>query len=302
MLMVVFLRLVPRRFGGNGPVPGDGCFPPTAKTIIVGVARQSNDLLNDDYIGNDVRSEHAPLTDYALEHGVTLRDDSILVQPPPNSWYHAELAQPFWPKLPVVLEHEHFGSSVRKKAWDGELLLEAVEDYHASYMSIHWWPREFLEANRETIRRINQRLGYRIQLRQASWPGSVGLSEPLVVTTEWANAGVAPCYPGGYAAVTLKDNQGGIVAVHVDESFDVRDLEVGPPGEATAETLRSELVVARRYVDGPRTFARASEPGTYDLFLSIGERGGTPKLALPLAGGDGQRRYRVGAIELTERE
>ena len=255
--------------------------------------------LNDDYIGNDVRSEHAPLTDYALEHGVTLRDDSILVQPPPNSWYHAELAGPFWPKLPVVLEHEHFGSSVRKKAWDGELLLKAVEDYHASYMSIHWWPREFLEANRETIRRINQRLGYRIQLREASWPGSVRLGEPLVVETKWANAGVAPCYPGGYVAVTLKDDAGGIVAVHVDESFDVRDLEVGPPGEAKAETLRSQFAVARRYVDGPRTFARAAEPGTYHLFISIGRRDGTPKLALPLPDGDGQRRYRLGAIELT---
>jgi hypothetical protein len=39
--------------------------------------------------------------------GVTLRDDSIMVWPPPKHWYHAEMAQAFWPKLPVILEHDH---------------------------------------------------------------------------------------------------------------------------------------------------------------------------------------------------
>jgi hypothetical protein len=258
--------------------------------------------LNDDYIGNDVRSERAPLTDYALARGVTLRDDSILVQPPPRSWYHAELAQPFWPRLPVILEHQHFGPSKSRGAWDGELLIQSVEDYHASYMSIHWWPREELDENRETIRRINLRLGYRIQLREAAWPRRVRLGEPFTITTGWANAGVAPCYPGGYVAVTLKDEKGGIVDVQVDESFDVRDLEAGPKGEAETQTLRSECVVARRYVDGPRTFARAARPGTYDLYISVGMRDGTPKIALPLEGHDGQRRYRLGQIELLEAE
>lgn len=258
--------------------------------------------LNDDYIGNAVRTEHAPLTDYALEHGVTLRDDSVLVQPPPRSWYHAKLAQPFWPKLPVVLEHEHFGSSKRKGAWDGQLLLKAVEDYHASYMSIHWWPREELNQNRETIHRINRRLGYRLQLREASWPRSVRVGEPFTVTTSWANAGVAPCYPGGYVAVTLKDEKGGIVDVQVDESFNVRGLEVGPQDRAQAETVRSEFVVARRYVHGPRSFSRAVRPGTYDLFISVGQRDGTPRIALPLAGDDGRRRYRLGRIELLAAE
>jgi hypothetical protein len=45
-----------------------------------------------------------------------------------------------------------------------------VEEYHASYMSIHWWPREFLQENRPVIEKINLRLGYRLQLRELSWP------------------------------------------------------------------------------------------------------------------------------------
>jgi hypothetical protein len=111
--------------------------------------------------------------------------------------------------------------------------------------------------------------------------------------------GVAPCYPGGYVAVTLKDPEGGIVAVHVDESLDMRELSVGPPGGAEVETLCSEFVVARRNVDGPRSFAPATKPGTCDLFISVGLRDGTPKLALPLENDDGHHRYRLGQIRLS---
>jgi hypothetical protein len=40
------------------------------------------------------------------------------------------------------------------------------------------------------------------------------------------------------------------------------------------------------------------KPGTYDVFISVGDRDGTPRLALPLKDGDGHRRYRLGTIEL----
>jgi len=98
-------------------------------------------------------------------------------------------------------------------------LLKSVEDYHASYMSIHWWPREELEENRETVERINRRMGYRIELREISWPAEVELGAPFVVETAWANAGVAPCYGGGFWALTLKDSKGGVVSAHVDEGL-----------------------------------------------------------------------------------
>ncbi len=253
--------------------------------------------VSDDYIGPGNRVAQHEITDYMLAHGVTLRDDSICVQPPPNSWYHAELAGPFWPKLPVVLEHEHYGASVARNAWDdGRLLERAVEDYHAAYMSIHWWPDEFLEKNREAIERINRRLGYRLQLREISWPREIALGQPFTVKATWANAGVAPCYPGGYMAVTLKDEQGGIVSLHVLDRFNLRDLQVGPPNEATPAEYSGTFTVAQVYLDGPRTFARSATPGTLDVFVSVGSLDGTPRIALPLADDDGQRRYRIGQI------
>jgi len=241
------------------------------------------------------------VSDYALSKGVTLRDDSIMVQPPPRSWYHDEMAQEFWPHFPVILEHEHYGGSLNRGAWDKSLFLKSVEDYHASYMSIHWWPRILLNENRDVIDKINLRMGYRLQLREATLPKSVRLGEPFVIKTKWANAGVAPCYPGGYVTITIKDDKGGIVLVHVDESLNMRDLEIGPENQAPVRVLSSTLNVAPLFVDGPRSFSRAAQPGNYNLYVSVGSRDGTPEIALPYKGNDGQRRYELGKIEVLER-
>jgi len=251
--------------------------------------------LNDDVIGPSRSGQRFPLTDYALSRGVTLRDDSILVQAPPRQWYHAELAQAFWPKMPVVLEHEHYGSSKKRGAWgNGAMLLQAVEQYHASYMSIHWWPREELEENREIIAQINRRLGYRLQLREISWPQKVVIGKPFSIDSKWANAGVAPCYPGGFMALTVKDKQDGIVSALVDEGFNMSELAVGPPGQAPVSSRRSQFRIG--------AFGPATNPGIYDLYVSIGSRDGTPEIALPLPHGDNQRRYKIGTITLAKEQ
>lgn len=247
--------------------------------------------ISDDVVGHDRPGRSFPVTDDALAKGVSLRDDSILVQPPPRSWYHAELAQAFWPRFPVVLEHEHYGSSKIRKAWgDGSLLVKAIEDYHASYLSIHWWPRELLADNRAIIDRINLRMGYRLQLRRLSWPEVVTIGQPFEVNAEWANAGVAPCYVGGFMTITLKDDKGGIVSVLVADGLDMRSLEVGPEGKAPVRLQKSEFTVGQ--------FAPVTKPGVYDVYVSVGMRDGTPRIALPLANDDGQHRYKVGTITL----
>ena len=225
---------------------------------------------------------------YALDQGLTLRDDSILVQPGTNAYFHAGWAQPFWPRVPVILESEHYGGSKARGCWqDGSLYLKAVEDYHASYASIHWWPREFLEENRELVRKINLRLGYRLQLVEASWPKTVRSGGELAFAGVWRNAGVAPCLPGGHPAVTLKDSQGGIAAVLVDESFDVRALPVAAADKAESRSQK-EFFLLPFQLGG----------GRYEVFVSVGTRTGTPRIALPLDGDDGQRRYRLGTIQV----
>ncbi|MFN7997006.1 MAG: DUF4832 domain-containing protein [Bryobacteraceae bacterium] len=259
-------------------------------------------VVNDDF---SLQGRGIELFEHARELGMGFRDDSILVEKPPHSYYHAYLATPFWPTTPVVLECEHYGPSAEDGAWgDGSLYLKAIEDYHASYASVHWYPREFLKANQKLIDRINLRLGYRLQLLEASWPSEVGAASTMLVGYRWRNDGVAPCLPGGHPAITLKDDRGGIAAVFADEDFDMRALPVGEPGQA--EAIGRELKKGgERLPQSARPLARFQlppasilKPGNYAVYISVGTRTGTPRIALPLAGDDGQHRYKLGGVRV----
>lgn len=214
--------------------------------------------------------------------------------------YCNEMAQYFWPIMPVILEHEHYGGSVQRKAWDKNLLLKAVEEYHASYMSIHWWPDILLRENKDVIEKINLRLGYRIQVPHIEWPKKVRKNQPFIIKSSWKNSGVAPCYPGGYPCFTLKDSKGGIVSVLVDDSFNVRDLSVDAPGRAQNKLLESECIIAKevglQLGEVGKSFSRTCLPGTYELYISVGTLDGTPVLELPYEGSDSHKRYKLGKI------
>jgi hypothetical protein len=211
--------------------------------------------ISDDFAGHDKPGRNFPITDYALSRGVTLRDDSILVQASATIVVSRRDGPGLLAEMPVILEHEHYAGSKGRGAWSGELLLKAVEDYHASFMSIHGWPREILTENRETIDKINQRMGYRLQPLEVSWPKTVEIGKAsFKVNWTWANKGVAPCYPGGFPCLTLKDAEGGIVSVLTDESLDMRRLKVGPPDEAPVTTHESDFTIGGI---GPTT-----KPGT----------------------------------------
>ena len=246
--------------------------------------------ISDDICGPENRKGHWKGMEYALSQGVTFRDDSILVQPFPNHWYHAEMAERFWRTLPVILEHEHFGGSVGRGAWDRDLFIQSVEDHHASFMSIHWWPGVLLKENKDAIDKINLRLGYRLQLRELRYPKQAEIGELFSVHWKWANAGVAPCYKGGFPALTLKDAKGGIVSVLVEDSFDVNTLTVAALNEAETKNTTSSFRIG--------LIAPVTKPGIYDVFVSVGTQDGTPVYELPLDGTYGQKRYKLGTIEL----
>ena len=269
--------------------------------------------ISDDFAGHNKPGKRFPITDYALSKGVTIRDDSILTNPRKNAkpWHHAEMAQAFWPKLPVILEHQHYGPCKARGTWRPDKIVESVEAYHASFMSIHAFPKEYLAENREMIDRINLRMGYRILPVSVTWPRTVTIastqgsytaygdvtnqgdgSRRFAVQWSWVNKGVAPCHPGGHPALTLKDAKGGIVAVLVDESLDMRDLGVGEPGGAPVTKHQSEFIVG---LYGPTT-----RPAVCDLYISVGQRDGTPTIALPMKDHDGQRRYKIGTITLRD--
>ena len=269
-----------------------------------------------------------PVLDYARAKGVSLRDDSILVNVPigplaekrgHKSWYHDELAGKYWPTMPVIVEHEHYGLSKARGAWKGEWLENSVEAYHCSFLSIHWWPEQFYKENKESIERINLRLGYRLNLKSLEMPKSVEIGERFPVRFAWANVGVAPFYAGGYATITIKDKKGGIVAVLVDDTLNLSTLPVAKKGEekvvSSTKTFNigflnpkeffNEFTLNMEKRDGAEFYGApvvpATKAGKYDVYVSVGLRDGTPQIALPLdLPTDGHKRYKIGTIRVKE--
>lgn len=255
-------------------------------------------VISDDVDGHDNQSGLYPILDYARSKGVGWRDDSILVQPPPRNWYHADQAERYWRTLPVVLEHEHYDPSVKRSAWKPELLVKSVEEMHASYMSIHGDAKKLLDENREVVDRINRRLGYRFQLHEVTWPDEIAVGpnakeRPFSVRWTWANAGVAPSYRNFYPCLTVKDGKGRIMAVMADDGFDLAKLPVAEPGKAVGKEHEMSCWLGRWAA--PK-FAH----GTFDVYVSVGEADGTPVVELPLPSDDGQRRYKIGRITFRE--
>lgn len=93
-------------------------------------------------------------------------------------------------------------------------------------------------------------------------------------------------------ALTLKDDKNGMVSVLTDERFNLRDLVPGAAGVAPRQTNNSSFVIGQ--------IAPVTQPGQYTVFISVGQRDGTPKISLPLPENDGQRRYRLGQITLNK--
>ena len=251
---------------------------------------------NDDFALHD--RGRAPI-EYAAQQGLALRDDSILVQGGKNAYLSADFAPLFWQKVPVILESEHYGPSRDRGNWkDGSQYLEAIEKYHASYASVHWWPQ-------------------RVPGRQRG-PGPQNQPAP----------GLSPATRRGLLAE--RDRRRLDVLVHDelaqrrrrplparrlprpdDQRRQRRNRRASSSMRAwTCETSASPSPAKlRRKATRPTSPCRwppTSEPGSlkpgeYEVYVSVGTPTGTPKIALPLPNDDGHHRYRLGKLTVQTR-
>ena len=281
--------------------------------------RKTTVLCIDDQAGAWNSHPDPALMRHARDLGFGFRDDSILVNPPPKSWKHDNWAQLFAPNAPVFVEHEHYSLSANRGAWSDDLLAKSVEDYRASWLSIHGWPREELDANaRAAFAKIARRIGYRFELREASWPAEVEIGKPFAVKSEWVNVGVARRYRGATLCWTFLDDHGRVAWSATDDSYDFAgalpkiDGVEHPVRLATAVTVGSAEEIPA-FNDGVLVYMQAKKvggrdwrrrvptitPGTYTLCVSLGDTAGVPQLALPLEGGK-NRLYPLGSIKVRD--
>ena len=272
-------------------------------------------VISDDVAGSNSKAADLPLLQFARSLGIGLRDDSLMCSK--FGWYHDHWGRLFAPTLPVVLETGHYTLCSARGNWCKYRILESVIKHQASYFTFHGFPEDFRESHAEEIALVNRRLGYRLYPAKIEFPDAAKLGEPIEIVAYWANIGVAPCLPGGFVTWSLCDANGNVCWSFTDEGFDVRTLEPTLEGDPLTQDMLVRKVSRGRFgckapippwndqvLEDLRQRGRVTEtsfdllsPGEYTLCVSVGTRQGTPKIALPLAGGHA-RRYPIGKVTI----
>lgn len=174
-------------------------------------------VISDDYVHalNDP-AERARLHQHILTHGISYRDDSIMVD-----GYFAGTSDRFtvrspeffadaYLRTPTVFELEHYGKVKSLGNWDAlpnssaarfgrgktgpDFFRGALELLHATYIGYHGDARQWLDDNPDLTKELLNRCGYWLFPKSIELPESLvaGSNAPLVLTME--NRGVAPPY------------------------------------------------------------------------------------------------------------
>lgn len=227
-----------------------------------------------------------------IEYGFGLRNDGYAGIDEKMRFILEEdktLGDGIWEQAPIVIEPEHYSEMERLDIWgDAVDLAHWIDTVHATYIGLHGYSREMYRESPAFIEYTNMRIGYRLLPEKVKLQSNAQVRETLAMDIDWKNVAAAPCYNGGYPALTLKDENNNIVSVMVDDQFNVKDLPVAAPGKAAAVTQNASFRLNPILAGGK-----------YKAYLSVGDIDGTPEIALPIdAEEDGARRYYIGDVEI----
>ena len=195
------------------------------------------------------------LFDFAVSSGLTLRDDSPLVD-----WYminnldtwtvsHPQFFDPLYLQKPIVFELQHYHmvkndgnwlgkngeNKIEKYGYSGaDVLRKAIETMHATYIGYHGYAEDWLTDNPDLTNELANRCGYWYFPVKATFPSTLKKGENTCSIT-WENKGVAPGYTTyglSFQFESLRDNT--VFSVLVDDSGNTK----WQPGKVATETYQ----------------------------------------------------------------
>jgi Domain of unknown function (DUF4832) len=114
-----------------------------------------------------------------------------------------------WQTRPVHLESCWVPAYWQKRGWDVAAILDQALRWHVSVLNVKSTaiPAEWKSAFED----LERRMGYRLVLKQISWPRSARAGSMIPVHMLWRNTGVAPPYRPWVPAIQLFSPEGSAV-------------------------------------------------------------------------------------------
>lgn len=260
--------------------------------------KNSTLIISDDFIAHRQKDDGTDdeILEYILKNGIGFRDDSFGVQWNINRGFgystitNPELFDLVWDKIPVVLESDHYGSITKSQMSDYEKRFElAIRETHATYISFHHWPREWLQKNQELAKKLANICGYWYFPKYATLPDTLRKSSGKnYLKMTWENHGVAPAYHKYFPKIKLTNKSSG-------ESFYL-DLT-----ESDNQNWMPERIKGEQYnLNLPKQIT----PYIYDISIGLFDVSPEEEISIELALNN-QRRdlqgfYKIGEIFIIE--
>jgi len=250
---------------------------------------------------------------YATERGTGWRADCLGDMGGfSRNWCHMRNAYPgtltkaealdVWKHAPVAWETCWDFRKWVSEGWSLRYIFNYALALHASYINNKSAPLPPGDDVKAEIERFLRRLGYRLVLREISYPRAATQGERMPIKTRWQNVGSAPCYRPYPVAYRLRSETGNQRVV-VSEGVTVNRFLPGsvpvftneflenppelPPGEATD-------------IEDAIPLSEDVPPGEYELAIAVVESGDhpTPVVRLAIRGRAEDGWYPVGRVRV----
>jgi Domain of unknown function (DUF4832)/Beta-galactosidase len=202
-----------------------------------------------------------------------------------NDYYPQELIrtgmQEAWRTAPVTMEVCWVMQYWKNQGWDVDHIVDESLKWHissfnakSSAVPAEWWPQ---------VNRWLKKMGYRFVLRKFTYPAVVQPEGKLTFTSWWENKGVAACYRKFPVALRLKAAQA------TEVLLTDADITNWLPGD----NLFDSSVAIPPHLPA----------GEYELGIALLDpQTRQPKVRLAIAGRDVEGWYKLGRIEVREKQ
>jgi len=194
-----------------------------------------------------------------------------------------------WPQHPLVAENgaayaDYLAGKVA--GWTIDRVVDEMLAHHVSYFPMGWGLRDWealVQQRPDLVKTASVRMGYRLEVTEASWPQVVKPGQAFTVQAVWRNTAVA-CLPFRWrpAVYLLDQAREQPLARAVHAKADPRTWTDGR--EATLQFTLSVPVEVK--------------PGRYALAVAIEDDRGEPAIELAIEGNDGQKRFVLGHADV----